>query len=391
MISESKGLKLTARNIKSTLVKSNKELENLSAKDDNLNLIDERNRKRRRKERKLESSSLIKAKGRAGLGMLGKSVQSLGDLGPKDIFDKVIQFAGIMLVGKAVIEVPKIVETQGGITNTFTPIIESLKGGLNAIGDGIQGVTKNLKGDKDIKDIKEKVGDNVASIKKDLNFGEAEKLIKEIHQDAKNLEKSVGDHGVSDKEIDEFIKDNENNKPKPQDKKGDKDKVSPNNTGNVIVPDASKEKVKVEPPKKVDNKIDPIAVLEKNKHLIPDNPFLNIYQMVLNEIKKDPTKYDTKEEIEAALQQFNIDPSKVRYKDGGLISGPSHKKGGRWINVEGGEVMMSNKAGDFWGRKNLVDMNSIKPIEKKYNIEGQTVSGGAVKTIIVTQRVIVPS
>ena len=39
MISESKGLKLTARNIKRTLVKSNKELENLSAKDDNLNLF----------------------------------------------------------------------------------------------------------------------------------------------------------------------------------------------------------------------------------------------------------------------------------------------------------------------------------------------------------------
>jgi hypothetical protein len=38
-----------------------------------------------------------------------------------------------------------------------------------------------------------------------------------------------------------------------------------------------------------------------------------------------------------------------------------------------------------------MDMNSIKPIEKKYNIEGQTVSGGAVKTIIVTQRVIVPT
>ena len=381
MISESKGLKLTARNIKSTLVKSNKELENLSAKYDNLNLIDERNRKRRRKERKLESSFIRKSKGGAGLGMMGKSVKTLGDLGPKDIFDKVIQFAGIMLVGKAIIEVPKIVETQGGITNTFTPIIESLKGGLNAIGDGIQGVTKNLKGDKDIKDIKEKVGDNVASIKKDLNFGEAEKLIKEIHQDAENLEKAVGDHGVSDKEIDEFIKDNENNKPKPEDKKDDEDEVSPN---------TSQEKVKVEPPKKVNTKIDPIAVLEKNKHLIPAHiPFA--YQMVLDTIKKDPTKYDTKEEIEAALKQYNIDPSKIKYKDGGLISGPSHKKGGRWINVEGGEVMMSNKAGDFWGRKNLVDMNSIKPIEKKYNIEGQTVSGGAVKTIIVTQRVIVPT
>ena len=381
MISESKGLKLTARNIKSTLVKSNKELENLSAKDDQLNLIDERNRKRRRKERKLESSFIRKPKG-AGPGMMGKSVKTLGDLGPKDIFDKVIQFAGIMLVGKAIIEVPKIVETQGGITNTFTPIIESLKGGLNAIGDGIQGVTKNLKGDKDIKDIKEKVGDNVASIKKDLNFGEAEKLIKEIHQDAENLEKAVGDHGVSDKEIDEFIKDNENNKPKPEDKKDDEDKVSPN---------TSQEKVKVEPPKKVNTKIDPIAVLEKNKHLIPDNPFLNIYQMVLDEIRKDPSKYDTKAEIEAALQQFNIDPSKIKYKDGGLISGPSHKKGGRWINVEGGEVMMSNKAGDFWGRKNLVDMNSIKPIEKKYNLGGRIVSRGAVKTIVVTQRVIVPS
>ncbi len=377
-----KRLKITARNIRSNLLASNKRLGDIKSKQGQIDLRIAQRRQRRVKERSLESSI---RKGGKGIGGATKNIANSAAGEGGSILDKVLSVVGIILVGKAVIELPKLMEGQGafgGVMKTLEPVVDSFKGGLNAIGDGIKGITKSVGKEKKVNKTqsseKKKETLDTSTLKKDLNLGESEELLKTIHKDAKNLEKVVGDHGISDEEIDEFIKKHKN-------KGDDESKVNKENVQvnkeNVQV---NKENVNEVKPKITANsgKINPIEVLDKNKHLIPAHiPFA--YQMVLGEIKKDPTKYDTKEEIEAALKQYNIDPSKIKYKDGGLISGPSHKKGGRWINVEGGEMILS--------RKNVMDLNSIKPIEKKYNIEGQTVSGGAVKTIIVTQRVIVPT
>ena len=376
-----KKLKITAKNIRSNLLASNKRLSNIKSKQNQIDLRIAQRRQRRVKERSLESSI---RKGGKGIGGATKNIANSAAGEGGSILDKVLSVVGIILVGKAVIELPKLMEGQGafgGVMKTLEPVVDSFKGGLNAIGDGIKGITKSVgkekKANKTQSSEKKKETLDTSTLKKDLNLGESEELLKTIHKDAKNLEKVVGDHGISDEEIDEFIKKHKN-------KGDDESKVNPRNDKQVNKENVNKENVNEVKPKITANsgKINPIEVVEKNKHLIPSHiPFA--YQMVLGEIKKDPTKYDTKEEIEAALKQYNIDPSKIKYKDGGLISGPSHKKGGRWINVEGGEMILS--------RKNVMDMNSIKPIEKKYNIEGQTVSGGAVKTIIVTQRVIVPT
>ena len=61
--------------------------------------------------------------------------------------------------------------------------------------------------------------------------------------------------------------------------------------------------------KQTNNKIDPFKVLEMNKKLVP----FGMYNMVLGEIKKDPSKYDTKEKIETALNKFGIDPNDITY------------------------------------------------------------------------------
>jgi hypothetical protein len=371
-----KKLKITAKNIRSNLLASNKRLGNIKSKQNQIDLRIAQRRQRRVKERSLESSI---RKGGKGIGGATKNIANSAAGEGGSILDKVLSVVGIILVGKAVIELPKLMEGQGafgGVMKTLEPVVDSFKGGLNAIGDGIKGITKSVgkekKANKTQSSEKKKETLDTSTLKKDLNLGESEELLKTIHKDAKNLEKVVGDHGISDEEIDEFIKKHEN-------KGDDESKVNPRNDNQVNKENVNEVKSKITANS---GKINPIEVVEKNKHLIPAHiPFA--YQMVLDTIKKDPTKYDTKEEIEAALKQYNIDPSKIKYKDGGLISGPSHKKGGRWINVEGGEMILS--------RKNVMDMNSIKPIEKKYNIEGQTVSGGAVKTIIVTQRVIVPT
>tara|TARA_Y100000992_G_scaffold302622_1_gene277746 strand:+ start:4666 stop:6054 length:1389 start_codon:yes stop_codon:yes gene_type:complete len=59
-----------------------------------------------------------------------------------------------------------------------------------------------------------------------------------------------------------------------------------------------------------DEKVDPYVVLENNKDLIP----FGMYNMVKSEIEKDPSKYDTKEEINAALTKVGVDPSKLKYE-----------------------------------------------------------------------------
>ena len=59
------------------------------------------------------------------------------------------------------------------------------------------------------------------------------------------------------------------------------------------------------------DKVDPFVVLENNKNLIP----FGMYNMVKTEIEKDPSKYDTKEEINAALSNIpGVDPSKIKYE-----------------------------------------------------------------------------
>jgi len=56
----------------------------------------------------------------------------------------------------------------------------------------------------------------------------------------------------------------------------------------------------------------------------------------------------------------------VEFEQGGLVQGDSHKDGGVPFSIagqsgfeaEGGEVMFSNKAADYWGRSNLLEMNA---------------------------------
>lgn len=61
----------------------------------------------------------------------------------------------------------------------------------------------------------------------------------------------------------------------------------------------------------------------------------------------------------------NEKDNKEKKKLGGLINGPSHDQGGVDINAEGGEVVMSNAAGEVWGRDNLLQMNAEAVTGKK--------------------------
>ena len=60
----------------------------------------------------------------------------------------------------------------------------------------------------------------------------------------------------------------------------------------------------------------------------------------------------------------------VEMEDGGMITGARHTQGGVDINAEGGEVMFSRKAVDYWGANNLLDMNR----RGTYKVDGGMVS-----------------
>ena len=57
-------------------------------------------------------------------------------------------------------------------------------------------------------------------------------------------------------------------------------------------------------------KVDPLVVLEDNKELIP----FGMYDLVKSEVEKNPSQYDTKEEISAALEKYGRDSSEVKYR-----------------------------------------------------------------------------
>ena len=67
----------------------------------------------------------------------------------------------------------------------------------------------------------------------------------------------------------------------------------------------------------------------------------------------------------ASTDTSNENESKPVGKSGGKIIGPSHGQGGVDINAEGGEVLMSNAAGNLWGRDNLLQMNAEAVTGKK--------------------------
>tara|TARA_A100001035_G_scaffold239182_1_gene204132 strand:+ start:3354 stop:4610 length:1257 start_codon:yes stop_codon:yes gene_type:complete len=79
-------------------------------------------------------------------------------------------------------------------------------------------------------------------------------------------------------------------------------------------------------------KVDPLVVLDDNRDLIP----LGLYDLVKNQIEKNPAEYDTKEEINAALEKFGIDPSEVKYRK-------NYSSGDRDNTVENKQLSMADK------------------------------------------------
>lgn len=112
---QSAALRLTASNIKSVLIKSNKSIGKL--KEDRIRLLDRaaQRKERQEKERAIESpiKGIVPTIGGAFSGLSGMA---------KPLYDKVIDVFGLLLLGFAVDKLPKIIETLTAAYNKVKPI-----------------------------------------------------------------------------------------------------------------------------------------------------------------------------------------------------------------------------------------------------------------------------
>jgi rare lipoprotein A len=96
-----KKLKLNVTNIRSVLISSNKELKKLKTEKNNLITSQIKKENQKSKEERLEN----KVTGLSSLKNIGKSIMS----GPMSLFDKVMEFAGVILLGILVNNLPTII------------------------------------------------------------------------------------------------------------------------------------------------------------------------------------------------------------------------------------------------------------------------------------------
>tara|TARA_B100000925_G_scaffold174020_1_gene131092 strand:- start:51 stop:1268 length:1218 start_codon:yes stop_codon:yes gene_type:complete len=111
-------------------------------------------------------------------------------------------------------------------------------------------------------------------------------------------------------------------------------------------------------------KVDPLVVLEDNKELIP----FGMYDLVKSEVEKNPSQYDTKQEISAALEKYGIDSSEVKYRknysstsnDENLEKKQNNMVGKVNQQVNNAEQKMKNEKLTIEG-KNKLNLDKITP------------------------------
>ncbi len=101
-------------------------------------------------------------------------------------------------------------------------------------------------------------------------------------------------------------------------------------------------------------KVDPLVVLDDNKELIP----FGMYDLVKSEIEKNPSDYDTKKEISAALEKYGIDSSEVKYRKN--------------YSSTSNEENLEKKQNDMVGKVNQQVNNAEQKLKnEKLTIEGK--------------------
>jgi len=242
--------------------------------------------KKQSEESRLEKSNLVGDT----FANIGKSIKKTGG----NILSKVLNIMGLFAGAWLLKNAGNIMETiQGGI--------DFIVGVWNKIGNAVGGTMDFVKG---LGGLVIAFGQNILS----FDFADSSDKIKDAFSDIElSWQRLNGDITGAERVLDnpekEFeqelnggiddssIEDSETRLPKPNNDE--------NNTGNRISSNSEK--------------VDPFVVLEDNRDLFPPA----FYEQVKETIEKNPSAYDTKEEINAAISAlpFAPDPSQIRYRD----------------------------------------------------------------------------
>lgn len=129
-LKEVKKLKLNARNIRNTIFRGNNKLKKLRLKETNL-LIKERDRKKKkRKEKRIEGKGSL-----SNIGSVKKKIASKS----KSIFDKIMEFFGLIAGGILISTLPRIIKSIRQFFIDHKELIDGIKEFFKVVGNAIKG------------------------------------------------------------------------------------------------------------------------------------------------------------------------------------------------------------------------------------------------------------
>jgi len=170
-------LKLNATNIKSVLIRSNTELRKIKLQKRDLINAEIDREKKKEKEKKLES----------GIKSSLNKVKNAVFTGPMNIFDKIMEFAGIILLGILVNNLPTIIGKLEGFFRQNSAFINGVIQVIKFIGSGIS---------------------SLSGLVSNLSSGEQNRILenrKKIDQDLGGLKQQLGDAGSKANQINDAI------------------------------------------------------------------------------------------------------------------------------------------------------------------------------------------
>ena len=273
-----KAMTTTAIGIKVALQKANefkrKRLETLK---------ETRIKQKELKQKEAEESRLEKPN-LSAFSNIKKSIVKTG----KNLFGNVLKLVGLFAGAW-------LFKNIDNIKDTIENAIEKIKGVWTGIGDFVMGTVDTVKG---IAKTVLAFGKNILEFDFQDKSGRLKEAFSEVELGWKKMSGAITgaedafENPENNKELDKEFESTDENDDGGEDDGGEDDGTSSTGGEGTSV------------------KVDPLVVLEDNKELIP----FGMYDLVKSQVEKNPSDYDTKEEISAALEKYGIDSSEVKYR-----------------------------------------------------------------------------
>lgn len=195
-LKEVKKLKLNARNIRSTIFRGNNKLKKLRLKETNLLTRERDRKKKKRKEKRIEGKGSL-----SNIGSVKKKIASKS----KSIFDKIMEFFGLIAGGILISTLPAIIKSIRQFFIDHKELIDGIKEFFRVIGDAIKGFVAMFDSsplNKDqLENDREELSGKIDEIKGSNGIGLLKKKADELEILAGDKEKEIKERTESDQQL----------------------------------------------------------------------------------------------------------------------------------------------------------------------------------------------